>query len=269
MAHKTLVSGTEYTITSGKTQVGGTEYSISSGKTKVGGTEYNLSLSSSKVIGDLSVGDSVFFEVGVSSKANTEFIIVQKGLPSSDYDASCDGVWVMSKNALTATAFSTASNGSHNSYMDSTLHSFINKTWLNVYAPERVRNSVLEVKIPFWYGYTIDGELRTGEMGLVAKVFAPSLRELGDTGSTTYLPAIGASLEYFNGSGAAGRICLSNSTGNATKYWTRTPSSFVTESIPSGSGACYIGETGSATHGLVTTVCATRPTFILPYDFEI
>lgn len=43
MAHKTLVGGTAYKISSGKTLIGGTAYSIAGGKTLVGGTAYTIS----------------------------------------------------------------------------------------------------------------------------------------------------------------------------------------------------------------------------------
>ena len=45
-------------------------------------------------ITDLNVGDSVYLkETGVLR----EYIIVQKGRPSTAYDASCDGIWLMRK----------------------------------------------------------------------------------------------------------------------------------------------------------------------------
>lgn len=43
MAHKTRVSGTNYSISGGKCRVSGTNYSISKGRTKVGGTGYDIS----------------------------------------------------------------------------------------------------------------------------------------------------------------------------------------------------------------------------------
>lgn len=45
MAHKTLVSGTNYAIKSGKTLVSGTNYAIKSGKTLVAGTNYSIPFS--------------------------------------------------------------------------------------------------------------------------------------------------------------------------------------------------------------------------------
>ena len=42
MAHKTLIDGTEYSVTGGKTLVDGTEYSIKSGKTSINSTIYDV-----------------------------------------------------------------------------------------------------------------------------------------------------------------------------------------------------------------------------------
>lgn len=42
MAHKTRVSGTNYSISGGKCRVSGTNYSIKKGRTRVSGTGYNI-----------------------------------------------------------------------------------------------------------------------------------------------------------------------------------------------------------------------------------
>ena len=46
MAHKTLIGGTAYNISSGKSLVSGTTYSIKGGKTLIGGTGYSISFGS-------------------------------------------------------------------------------------------------------------------------------------------------------------------------------------------------------------------------------
>ena len=49
-------------------------------------------------LGSLAVGSSVKIKVNGAAK---DFIIVHQGLPSSDYDASCNGVWVVMKGIYT------------------------------------------------------------------------------------------------------------------------------------------------------------------------
>lgn len=42
MAHKTLISGTAYSVTGGRELIGGTDYSIKKGRTLIGGTGYDI-----------------------------------------------------------------------------------------------------------------------------------------------------------------------------------------------------------------------------------
>ena len=42
MAHKTLISGTDYSVTGGRELIGGTGYSIKKGRTLIGGTGYEI-----------------------------------------------------------------------------------------------------------------------------------------------------------------------------------------------------------------------------------
>ena len=42
MAHKTLISGTAYSVTGGRELIGGTDYSIKKGRTLIGGTVYDI-----------------------------------------------------------------------------------------------------------------------------------------------------------------------------------------------------------------------------------
>ena len=42
MAHKTLISGTAYSVTGGRELIGGTDYSIKKGRTLIGGAGYDI-----------------------------------------------------------------------------------------------------------------------------------------------------------------------------------------------------------------------------------
>lgn len=261
MAHKTKVSGTEYTITKGKTRVSGTDYSISGGKTRVGGTHYTLPLGSTgggSTIGDLSVGSILNFNVGTNSR---QFLIVHKGLPSDIYDASCDGVWLMGVNGAAACRWtSNTSEGAKNSYRLSITHGYLPTTWAGT-LETRVKDSMITAKIPYYCGR--DQKLYTGSEGLGAKVFAPSLLELG-VAVDGIAPIDGATLDYFKDGSDSTRI-LKTSSGGALTYWTRTPVLDTTDEI------WYIDTDGAATITETTSSDSRqmRPTFILPYDFEI
>ena len=53
-------------------------------------------------LGDMAVGSTVKIKVNGTAK---NFIIVHKGKPSSIYDDSCDGTWVLLKDIYKRTAF--------------------------------------------------------------------------------------------------------------------------------------------------------------------
>lgn len=48
MAHKTLISGTAYSVTGGRELIGGTGYGCKAGKTLIGGTAFTVPLGSAK-----------------------------------------------------------------------------------------------------------------------------------------------------------------------------------------------------------------------------
>ena len=70
------------------------------------------------------VGSIVKIKVNGAAK---DFIIVHQGLPSSAYDASCNGVWVVMKDIYTTSTF-----GNNNSYKDSGVHTYLNGTFYNL-----------------------------------------------------------------------------------------------------------------------------------------
>lgn len=45
MAHKTLISGTAYSVTGGRELIGGTGYGCKAGKTLIGGTAFTVPFS--------------------------------------------------------------------------------------------------------------------------------------------------------------------------------------------------------------------------------
>lgn len=68
MAHKTLIGGTAYNITSGTSMVSGTTYSISGGRTLIDGTGYNINFATIKTAMLYSDGSFVF-QMGDSAES--------------------------------------------------------------------------------------------------------------------------------------------------------------------------------------------------------
>lgn len=68
-----------------------------------------------------------------------EFIIVHQGKPSSLYDASCDGTWLLLKDMLETRQWHSSNS---NSYKASTIHSYLNNEWLNKLVPDTYKTSI-------------------------------------------------------------------------------------------------------------------------------
>ena len=94
-------------------------------------------------LGTKAVGSIVKIKVNGAAK---DFIIVHQGLPSSAYDASCNGTWLLMKDIYTASTF-----GNGNSYKDSSIHTYLNGTFYNLIDSE-IRAAVKQVKIPYQNG---------------------------------------------------------------------------------------------------------------------
>ena len=91
MAHKTLISGTAYSVTGGRELIGGTGYGCKAGKTLIGGTAFDVPFVAGIPIGNLAVGSVVALNIG-------NFIVVHQGKPGAIYDDSCNGTWLLMKD---------------------------------------------------------------------------------------------------------------------------------------------------------------------------
>ena len=256
MAHKTLINGTAYEIKGGKTLIGGTAYKIEGGKTLVGGTAYKVGFSTP--ISTLPVGSSVYFKVdGVS----TEFIIVHHGRPSSMYDESCDGTWLLMKNCDQNIAFSSSNN---NSYSSSTMHSKLKGSFFDSIDSD-VSAFIKTVKIPYVSGrgdYS-SSVVKSGADGLSTTCFLLSGYEVGYTqANNSALPIDGALLEYFRQTG--NRFAYFN--GSVVHWWLRSPAMGFKDMTFISTNAGGLDVLYCNQYGLTA---GRRPAFILPYDFDI
>ena len=201
------------------------------------------------------VGSIVKIKVNGAAK---DFIIVHQGLPSSAYDASCNGVWVVMKDIYTTSTF-----GNSNSYKDSSIHSYLNSTFYNLVDSE-IRAAIKQVKIPYQNGTGSGGSLATGANGLSTKVFLLSGYEVGWTTSDNgYFPKDGAKLDYF-GSGSGGnskRIAYNGS--SAAEWWLRTPLANNTYSV------WYVNSDGSYNNWGCGLTYGVRPAFVLPSELVV
>lgn len=202
-------------------------------------------------LGTKAVGSIVKIKVNGAAK---DFIIVHQGLPSSAYDASCNGTWLLMKDIYTTSTFS----NNNNSYKDSSIHSYLNGTFFNLIDGD-IRNAIKQVKIPYQNGTGSGGSLATGSNGLSTKVFLLSGYEVGWTTSDNgYFPKDGAKLDYF-GSGSGGnskRVAYNGS--SAAIWWLRSPRTYDND------GVWGVDTDGSSSRDWYDHSYGVRPAFILP-----
>ena len=178
-----------------------------------------------------------------------DFIVVHQGLPSSIYDDSCDGTWVLLKDIYVTDRFS---NNSYNSYKDSNIHSYLNNTFYDLIDSD-IRAAIKQVKIPYWNGKGNRGSLATGSNGLSAKIFLLSSYEVGKLNGY-YIPQDGAELDYFESDST--RIAYYS--GSAEFWWLRSP-------VTSGdSNPWVVKSDGSVESYSSGNRFGVRPAFILP-----
>lgn len=213
-----------------------------------------------KQIGTLAVGSIVKLKVNGSLR---EFIVVHQGLPGSMYDSSCNGTWLLMKNCYEKRTFS---ESSVNKYADSTSHSYLNSTFLNL-IDSNIRSQIKQVKIPYSTGTKANNVLNIGGNGLSCKIFLLSGCECGLASHDNYgFPADGSKLAYFeSGTGASAnnkRIAWLN--GSAVTWWLRSPI------LDDNSGMWIVKSSGTFEYANVfTTITCIRPALILPSTIKV
>lgn len=212
-----------------------------------------------KAISTLAVGSSVYLNVGGARK---EFLVVHQGKPSSLYDASCEGTWLLMKDIFEATRWHSSDV---NNLENSTIHSILNSTLLNAFE-SNIRDAIKQVKIPYRKNGGSSGSDQSGANGLLCKIFLLSGYEIGFTTSdNSYLPVDGAKLSYFeagNGSSALNkRIAYWN--GSADYWYLRSPVTYDTSLV------WLVNYDGVYEIRKASNSAGIRPALILPPDMEV
>lgn len=219
-----------------------------------------------KLISPLATGISAGdIDVGATVKINengdpVDYLIVHQGLPSSMYDSLCEGTWCLRKDIAENRQWHSSNS---NSYKASTIHSYLNGTFLNLFDAD-IREVIKQVKIPYVNG-TGGSAVASGSSGLSCKIFLLSGREVGfSTSDNQYFPNDGAKLSYFeSGTGSSAlnkRIAKLN--GSATDWWLRSPLTNYT------GYAWNVHSNGNYYSNYCTVSCGIRPALILPYSFK-
>lgn len=197
------------------------------------------------------VGSTVKLNVNGAAK---EFIVVHQGKPSSLYDDSCNGTWLLMKDIYESRQWHSSNS---NSYKASTIHTYLNGTFLNLFDAD-IKAQIKTVKIPYVNG-TGSSAVASGSSGLSAQIFLLSGYEVGWTQSTNqYFPIDGACLSYFSGTAATDSKRIAYLNGTASNWWLRSPRTGNTNL------AWYVYTNGVYYYGNCSFSYGIRPALVLP-----
>lgn len=199
------------------------------------------------------IGSTIKLKVNGSAK---DFIVVHQGKPSSVYDDSCNGTWLLMKDIYENRQWHSSNT---NDYANSTIHSYLNSTFLNLFE-SNIKNAIKQVKLPYRKGSGTSTTVTSGSNGLSAKIFLLSATETSFNFSS-YMPSgEGAELAYFKGcadnSSDSKRVAYLN--GSTAGWWLRSPycNGF--------NDALYVNSRGDWRGGNCSGSNGIRPALILP-----
>ena len=208
------------------------------------------------MLGSYAVGKTVKIAVG---GRYYDWLVVHQGLPGNMYDASCSGTWLLMKDIYENRQWND-SEADANDYEGSTIHSYLNSTFLNLL---NIKNAIKQVKIPYRKGSGISPNVTSGSNGLSAKIFLLSATETSF--SFDFMPSgEGAELAYFKGCADnrsdPKRVAYLN--GFAANWWLRSPyCHFLFQT------AIYVDSNGKSDKSDHCNLSyGVRPCMILPQD---
>ena len=198
------------------------------------------------------IGSTIKLKVNGSAR---NFIVVHQGKPSSVYDDSCNGTWLLMQDIYENRAWHSSNT---NDYANSTIHSYLNSTFLNLFE-SNIKNAIKQVKLPYRKGSGTSTTVTSGSNGLSAKIFLLSATETSFDFS--YMPSgEGAELAYFKGcadnSSDSKRVAYLN--GSATVWWLRSPYCNYFKF------ALYVNSNGDWYRDFCSGSYGIRPALILP-----
>lgn len=237
--------------------IGGVQKEIKNLYTGIGGVRKDITemwagnagvkkqiFSSARLLGDMPIGS----EVTLTESGSPElYIVVNQGLPSSGYDRSCNGTWLLRKFIDQKQQPWNTSNLSF--YNMSTIDQYLQATFAKRFSTYAINNLFMLPQIPVHYS----NEQRNYE----ARVFLLSMSELDESGNDS-IPPEGSALQYFIDSSSSKKIAYLN--GTATPWWSRS------RHKKDYGSAWRINATGDGGNILNNKKAGVRPAIILKKD---
>lgn len=205
-------------------------------------------------LGTKAVGSKVQLKLGGVKK---NFIIVHKGKPSSLYDDSCNGVWLLQEDIQETRQWQSTNV---NKLESSEIQAYLNSTYLALF-DANIQAQIKQVKIPYRQNGGSGGTDRSGANGLSCKIFLLSAREVGF--SDTYIPNDGAKLDYFNSGNGTDTKRVAKYNGSATFWWLRSPVTDNTYHV------WNVGSDGQYNYYHANRTYGVRPALVLPTDLLV
>lgn len=242
------VNGVRHEITELYTGIGGVRKDLTEMWAAEGGVK-KLIYQAGTRLGDLSVGK----KVKIKENGNfQEYLVVHQGKPSSMYDASCDGTWLV-RDILVDSMQWDSDNA--NDFTSASILSFLNNYHQNF--ESTIRNVIKNVKIPYYTGRT-NNEVISGANGYSCKCFLLSATELGT--EDTFLLVDGSKLSYFS-SNISRRAY--NKSGSRQYWWTRSGSRLTFRTV------FKITDTGELDFSDAEKTSWVRPAMIMPKNLLV
>ena len=236
MAHKTLISGTAYSVTGGRELIGGTGYGCKAGKTIIGGTAFDVPFEKGLRLSNVLPGAILYLN---ESGSPVQFYIAKH-----NYEPELNGAGrtlIVRKDCGEGKRI-----GISNNYAGGNADSWNNRTWTYL-LDAGVKATLGNTKF-----YYTPGTGNNTVSVLSRAAFQLSAAELGFTAST--INAEGTELPI------ASMLKIAYKDGSAVFQWTRTPRTDDAKKSTTITDEGYLASIASNTTGF----CKCRPAFTLP-----
>ena len=241
MAHKTLISGTAYSVTSGRELIGGTGYDCKAGKTIIGGTAFIIPFAKGPTLSSITPGGILMLN---ESGSPIPFYIAKH-----DYESGLNGMGrtlVVRKDCYDTRQWHISKV---NAYASSAIDSWLNGTYKNLFDAD-IRGVIGTTKVKYTHG---NGNNAVGT--LERAIFLLSATELNR--SESWFNVEGTALEI------ASSLQIAYMNGSAVAQWTRSPiTNYAYYAV------CLLNN-GNVYYYFCDVDCGSRPAFTLPGDLAV